>query len=80
MLDLGRVGMTAKLFVNGQDLGQRICTPYCWDISQSLVQGENHLEVVVANSLANRIQDSFSQYMSIPASGIQGPVLLKSQA
>ena len=80
VLDLGRVGMTAKLFVNGQDLGQRICTPYCWDISQSLVQGENHLEVVVANSLANRIQDSFSQYMAIPASGIQGPVLLKSQA
>lgn len=78
VLDLGRVGMTARLSVNGQDLGQRICAPYSWDISPCLVPGENRLEVVAANSLANRIQDPFSQYMAIPASGIQGPVLLKS--
>lgn len=79
ILDLGRVGMTAQLSVNGKNLGQRICAPYCWDISQSLVPGKNYLEVVVANSLANRIQDSFSQYMAIPASGIQGPILLKTE-
>ncbi|MGI6254714.1 MAG: glycosylhydrolase-like jelly roll fold domain-containing protein [Acutalibacter sp.] len=80
ILDLGRVGMTARLFVNGQDLGQRICAPYSWDITQSLVPGENQLEVVAANSLANRIHDSFSHYMSIPASGVQGPITLKTEA
>ena len=79
LLDLGKVGMTARLFVNGQDLGMRICAPYAWDITQSLVPGENRLEVVAANSLVHRNPDPFSRYMAIPASGVQGPVLLKTQ-
>ncbi len=75
-LDLGRVGGTAKLTVNGQDLGMRISTPYRWDISEAVMKGENLIEVEVANALVNRIRERFSEYMQIAPSGLLGPVRL----
>lgn len=75
-LDLGRVGGTAKLTVNGQSLGMRICPPYRWDISEAVKEGENLIEVEVANSLVHRIRERFSEYMQIGPSGLLGPVKL----
>lgn len=74
MLDLGEVGEIARVILNGKDLGWRISAPYRWEISEALKQGENELEVVVANTLANRMQDDLSKFMPIPASGLIGPV------
>lgn len=74
MLDLGEVGEIARVILNGKDLGWRINAPYRWDISEALQQGENELEIVAANTLANRLQDELSRFMPIPASGLLGPV------
>lgn len=74
VLDLGEVGEIARVILNGKDLGWRISAPYRWEISEALKQGENELEVVVANTLANRMQDDLSKFMPIPASGLIGPV------
>ena len=73
-LDLGAVGDTAKITLNGHELGMRICSPYRWEISDAAVKGVNTLEVTVTNTLVHRIQDRFSQYMQIPPSGLMGPV------
>ncbi len=73
-IDLGAVGVTAKLTVNEQELGMRICPPYRWDISDAARQGSNLIEVEAANTLVHRLQDRFSQYMQISPSGLLGPV------
>lgn len=75
-LSLGKTYHTAKLIVNGNELGIRICEPYAWDVSDVLKPGDNVIEVIVANTLVNRIHDNFSVYMQLPPSGIMGPVVL----
>ena len=75
-LEFENVGVTARLFVNGKDMGQRICRPYRWDITEAVKAGENDVEVFVCNTLAQRMQDFFSTYMTLPASGITGKVRL----
>lgn len=76
VLNIEHVGMTACLFANGRDLGQRICAPYCWDIADAVRNGENEIEVLAANTLVQRMQDRLSSYMAIPASGLTGNVTL----
>lgn len=78
-LDLGQVGVSAQLRVNGRDLGWRITAPYRWDITDYVADGENEIEIIAANTLANRLQDSLSRKMPIPPSGVLGPVRI-SQA
>lgn len=79
-LDLGEVGEIAHVILNGKDLGWRISAPYRWEISEALKQGVNELEIVVANTLANRMQDDLSRFMTIPASGLIGPVRVMEAA
>lgn len=79
LLDLGEVGSTAKLTINGMDLGQRISAPYSWDISNAVKSGTNTITVTVANTLVHRCKDRFSIYMPIPASGLIGPLSLKKE-
>lgn len=78
-LDLGEVGMTAKVKLNGIDLGIRVCPPYRFNISDAIKQGENILEIEAANTLALRVRDWFSSFMQIPASGVMGPLTLMSK-
>lgn len=78
ILDLGAVGMTASLNLNGKDLGQRICAPYSWDVSGA-IQEENIIEVVVCNTLTHRLHDGYSEYMPIPPSGLLGPVTITKE-
>ena len=73
-IDLGDVGVTARLKVNGRELGIRICSPYRWEISEAVIAGENFLEIEVANSLVHRVRDRFSEYMQIRPGGLLGPV------
>lgn len=74
-LDLGEVGQTSRLWLNGQDLGVRVCPPYRYELTKALCEGENKLTIEVSNTLANAIRDHFSSFMAIPASGILGPVM-----
>lgn len=56
-LDLGRVGESARVFLNGQDLGRVWAHPFTRRVGEALQPGENHLEIEVTNLMANRIAD-----------------------
>ena len=76
-IDLGEVGVTANLTVNGEDLGMRICPPYRWDISGQAREGENKIVVEVANTLIYRLgKDRCSEFLQVGPSGLLGPVRL----
>lgn len=76
MLDLGIVGETATVKVNGSLAGIRICPPYRVDISNFVNMGDNVLEVEVANTLAYNLKDNLSFFIPLPSSGLLGPVRL----
>ncbi len=73
-LSLGEVGMTARVCLNGADLGERICAPYLFNVKGALAAGNNTLEIAVANTLAGAVRDPFSMFLQIPRSGLLGPV------
>jgi len=54
-LDLGEVAVIAAVRLNGEDLGVLWKAPYSVDISSALKDGENRLEVEVANLWVNRL-------------------------
>jgi hypothetical protein len=76
VLDLGRVGHTARVWINGTDAGIRITAPYAFPIETLLVAGENTVTVEVANTLVGKHRDRFSHCMPITPSGLLGPVKL----
>jgi hypothetical protein len=71
-IDLGTVGQTSHLWLNGTDLGVRVCPPYRYDLTSALREGTNELVIEVSNTLAGAIRDGFSGYLAIPASGLTG--------
>ena len=77
VLDLGRVGTSAKLTVNGVDLGVRFSAPYSFDVTDVLKDGENKIVVTVGNTLTQKIRDRFSFNMLIAPSGLLGDMSLK---
>jgi hypothetical protein len=75
-LDLGRVGQTARVWVNGVDVGIRVTEPYAYSVEALLTEGKNTITVEVANTLVGKVRDGFSYHMAIPPSGLLGPVKL----
>ena len=78
-LDLGKVVATAEVHVNGKKAGVRVAPPWRVDVSGLLKPGENVVEVLVFNTLANHYQTIPSRYRGQPASGLFGPVRLLSR-
>ena len=54
-LDLGAVYHTARVKLNGQDMGVLWKPPYRVELSMHLKPGKNHLEIEVTNLWANRM-------------------------
>ena len=54
-LDLGTVGHSAKVRLNGKDLGVVWSKPWRVDITEALKSGDNELEIEVVNSWPNRL-------------------------
>ncbi|MEA3463171.1 MAG: glycosyl hydrolase [Bacteroidota bacterium] len=54
-IDLGVVKDIARVKLNGEDLGVVWCAPWRLDISDALKEGENVLEIEVANRWINRL-------------------------
>jgi len=57
LLDLGEIAQTAKVRLNGTDLGTCWAPPHRLSTGNSLREGQNLLEVEVTNLAANRIAD-----------------------
>jgi hypothetical protein len=57
VLDLGKVCESARVRLNGQDLGTLISAPFQIHLSKLLRQGHNTLEIDVTNLATNRIAD-----------------------
>ncbi len=80
ILDLGEVGETAEVYVNGQCVGVRLFPPYRFDVSDFVTKtenGENDVEIYISNTLGTRVHDLFSAYSLIPPSGLLGPITIE---
>ena len=80
VLDLGNVVATAEVRINDSPAGILVTRPWRMDISGYIKPGENKIEVLVYNTLANH-------YLTIPTkyrgaslkSGLLGPITLEIQ-
>ena len=54
-LDLGHASVSARVRLNGKDLGVVWCEPWRVEVGPALKQGRNHLEIEVANCWPNRL-------------------------
>jgi hypothetical protein len=70
-LDLGQVGDIAEVILNGTSLGSRAWAPYVWPIGGACRAGDNQLEILVTNSMANRLEG-----LQRP-SGLLGPMCIR---
>jgi hypothetical protein len=57
VLDLGTVNESARVWINGQQVGIIWSIPFQARIGKFLTQGENTIKVEVVNLMANRIRD-----------------------
>jgi hypothetical protein len=79
-LDLGNVAETAEVQINGKSAGVRIAPPWKFDITSLVHPGENSLEVLVSNTLANHYSVGLpTQYVyeNQTVSGLLGPVKIE---
>jgi hypothetical protein len=56
-LDLGQVADSARVTLNGEELGTLIAGPFTINIPADKLRDQNTLEVLVSNLMANRIAD-----------------------
>ena len=76
-LDLGKVVATAEIRVNGQSAGIRVAPPWRVDISKQVKSGENRIEILVYNTLANHYMTIPTRYRGELTSGLLGPVTIQ---
>ncbi|WP_086819648.1 hypothetical protein [Allokutzneria sp. NRRL B-24872] len=79
VLDLGSVRGAVSVIVNGEHAGDLVWGPWRLDVSDFLVTGENHVEVVVRGTLAGYLDDASPTsgvYAGQVRSGLFGPVRL----
>ncbi|MDR3227913.1 MAG: hypothetical protein LBT53_00625 [Puniceicoccales bacterium] len=77
VLDLGNVGVSCEVRLNGKSVGVRTCPPWRFDISAFVASGANVLEVEVCNTLNNHYQTIPTRYkrpVTRAPSGLLGPV------
>jgi hypothetical protein len=77
ILDLGRVVASAEVHINGKPSGIKTMSPWTFDVSGKLKQGDNRIEILVYNTLGNHFLTTPSQYIGRTDSGLIGPVTLK---
>ncbi len=78
-LNLGDVVASAEVRVNGRPAGIRVAPPWKLDITKLVTAGENRIEVLVYNTLANHYQTIPTRYRGSPVSGLLGPVTIEIQ-
>ena len=76
-IDLGDLVSSAELFVNGKSAGIRLAPPWKFDITAFAKSGENKIEIMIYNTLANNYTTIPTRYRGSIKSGLIGPVSLK---
>ncbi len=76
-LDLGSVVASAEVRVNGKPAGVRVAPPWRWEITELVRPGDNRIEVLVYNTLANHYRTIPTRYGGSPTSGLLGPAVLR---
>jgi hypothetical protein len=76
-LDLGEVAASAEVRVNGQAAGIKCAPPWKLDISRFVKPGENRIEILVCNTLANHYVTIPTHYRGSTLSGLLGPVKIE---
>ncbi len=74
ILDLGVVGESVTVLVNGIHVGETITPPYRFDITHAVHDGSNTLVAEVTNHYGYRMRDGFSKFLLFEPSGLLGPV------
>lgn len=77
ILDLGNVASSAEIHVNGQLVGIKVAPSWKVDISEFVKLGENYIEILVYNTLANHYLTIPTRYRGSPVSGLLGPVRIE---
>ena len=72
ILDLGEVVASAEVRVNGRPAGIRVAPPWKVDITDLVQPGENHVEILVYNTLANHYLTIPTRYRGATTSGLLG--------
>ncbi len=75
-IDLGDLVSSAELRVNGQRAGIKLSPPWKFDITPFVKAGENQIEVLIYNTLANNYTTVPTMYRGEIKSGLLGPVVL----
>ena len=75
-LDLGEVAASAEVRVNGKVAGILAAPPWKIDVSGFVKSGENRIEVLVCNTLANHYVTIPTHYRGATVSGLLGPVVI----
>jgi hypothetical protein len=76
-LDLGKVAASAEVTVNGKLAGVRVAPPWTVEITSLVRQGDNRIEVLVYNTLANHYVTIPTHFRGSTSSGLIGPVRLE---
>ncbi len=70
LFDFGKSDCGIRVWLNGQDLGERICAPYIFDSGNAIRNGENIIEIVITTTLGLKNRDEFSHYAAIGKYGL----------
>jgi hypothetical protein len=73
-IDLGDLVSSAEMFINGKSAGIKVSPPWTFNISEYAIAGENQIEVLVYNTLANNYTAIPTRYQGSLKSGLTGPV------
>jgi hypothetical protein len=78
VLDLGEVYVAVELFVNGKPAGIKVAAPFKFNISRFIQEGNNEIELRVANTLAPHYSFPPRAHNLGPVkSGLVGPVSIQ---
>jgi hypothetical protein len=75
-IDLGKVVSSAAVYINGIVADTKVAPPWKFDITKLVRKGDNQLEVLVYNTLANNYITTPTRYRGSITSGLLGPVTL----
>ena len=76
VIDLGELVSSAELLINGKSAGIRLSPPWTFDITKFAKSGENKIEILVYNTIANNYTTVPTMYLGSIKSGLIGPVRL----